>query len=374
LKIFVSKAGPAAKIRDLGTESVLTKGRLLSRSSTDVGMWRALLLAAFAVTLAFAVTAVPIMISGRNPLLAYWALLRGAIGSVDAVAFAFNKSTPYVLSGVGVAMCFRAGVINIGSEGQIAVGGVAASWIALNLSQLPSFFLILASVLGGGIAGALWAGFAAVMRLKRGVHEVLGTLMLNFVGSLVVSEVLHGPMGEPGAGFPQSPLFPQSAWLPNLFAGADMHVGIAMAIAAVLGCHVLLWHTPFGFRLRLLGSTDTAAAYAGVSLLRGIMQVMLLAGGLAGTAGAVEVLGVHYRLIDGFSQGFGFNAVAIALLAALNPLAVLPAGLFFGFLEAGALAMQREIGVPSSLVFVIQGLTMVFVLCAMGVGFKQPRV
>jgi ABC-type uncharacterized transport system permease subunit len=339
-----------------------------------MGMWRALLLSAFAVTLAFTVTAVPIMISGKNPLLAYWALLRGAIGSVDAVAFAFNKSTPYVLSGVGVAMCFRARVINIGSEGQIAIGGVAASWIALNLSQLPSFFLILASLLGGGMAGALWAGFAAVMRLKRGVHEVLGTLMLNFVGSLVVSEVLHGPMGELGAGFPQSPLFPQSAWLPNLFAGTDMHIGIAIAIGAVLVCHVLLWHTPFGFRLRLLGSTDTAAAYAGVSLLRGVMQVMLLAGGLAGIAGAVEVLGVHYRLIDGFSQGFGFNAVAIALLAALNPLAVLPAGLFFGFLEAGALAMQREIGVPSSLVFVIQGLTMVFVLCAMGVGFKQPRV
>jgi ABC-type uncharacterized transport system permease subunit len=374
LKIFVPKGRSAAKFRDLDTESVLTKGRPLTRSSVDVGTWRALLLAALAVTLAFAVTAVPIMISGRNPLLAYWALIRGAIGSVDAVAFAFNKSTPYVLSGVGVAMCFRARVINIGSEGQIAIGGVVASWIALNLSQLPSFFLILVSLLGGGVAGALWAGFAAVMRLKRGVHEVLGTLMLNFVGSLVVSEVLHGPMGEPGAGFPQSPLFPQSAWLPNLFAGMDMHVGIAIAIGAVLVCHVLLWHTPFGFRLRLLGSTDTAAAYAGVSLLRGVMQVMLLAGGLAGIAGAVEVLGVHYRLIDGFSQGFGFNAVAIALLAALNPLAVLPAGLFFGFLEAGALAMQREIGVPSSLVFVIQGLTMVFVLCAMGVGFKQPRV
>jgi general nucleoside transport system permease protein len=374
LKIFVPKGRPAAGFRDSDTGSILAKGRPLARSSADVGMWRALLLAAFAVTLAFAVTAVPIMVSGKNPLLAYWALLRGAIGSVDAVAFAFNKSTPYVLSGVGVAMCFRARVINIGSEGQIAIGGVAAAWIALNLSQLPSFFLILASLLGGGIAGALWAGFAAVMRLKRGVHEVLGTLMLNFVGSLVVSEVLHGPMGEPGAGFPQSPLFPQSAWLPNLFAGMDMHVGIAIAIGAVLACHVLLWHTPFGFRLRLLGSTDTAAAYAGVSLLRGVMQVMLLAGGLAGIAGAVEVLGVHYRLIDGFSQGFGFNAVAIALLAALNPLAVLPAGLFFGFLEAGALAMQREIGVPSSLVFVIQGLTMVFVLCAMGVGLKQPRV
>jgi general nucleoside transport system permease protein len=369
-----SQTQTLGNFRELERELIVRKRQPAARLSAGAGMWRAVLLAALAVTLAFAVAAVPIMLSGKNPLLAYWALVRGAIGSVDAVAFAFNKSTPYVLSGVGVAMCFRARVINIGSEGQIAIGGVAASWCALSLSQWPSFFLITGSLLGGAIAGALWAGVAAVMRLKRGVHEVLGTLMLNFVGSLVVSEVLHGPMGEPGAGFPQSPLFPQSAWLPSLFAGTDLHVGIVIAVGAVLVCHVLLWHTPFGFRLRLLGSTDAAAAYAGVSLLRGIMQVMLLAGGLAGIAGAVQVLGVHYRLIDGFSQGFGFNAVAIALLAGLNPLAVLPAGLFFGFLEAGALAMQREIGVPSSLVFVIQGLTMVFVLCAIGIGFEQPRV
>jgi len=361
-------------MRDLGAEPPPSEQQSTGRLFSDVGAWRAILLAGLAVTLAFVVTALPIMVSGRNPLLAYWALLRGAVGSVDAVAFAFNKSTPYVLSAVGVAICFRARVINIGSEGQLAVGGVAASWIALHLSQLPSLLLIPVSLVAGGVAGAVWACIAAVMRIKRGVHEVLGTLMLNFVGTLVVSEVLHGTMGEPGAGFPQSPLFPQSAWLPSLFPGTDMHVGIAIAVAAVVATHRLFWHTPFGFRLRLLGSGDNVAAYAGASLVRGMLQVMLIAGGLAGIAGAIEVLGVHYRLIEGFSQGFGFNAVAIALLAALNPLAVLPAGLFFGFLEAGALAMQREIGVPSSLVFVIQGLTMIFVLCAMGVGFKQQRI
>jgi ABC-type uncharacterized transport system permease subunit len=374
LKIFIPKGRAAEGIRDLPAEPALREPQPAARSLSEPGAWRAMLLAALAVTLAFAVTALPIMISGKNPLVAYWALFRGAIGSVDAVAFAFNKSTPYVLSAVGVAICFRARVINIGSEGQIAVGGVAASWFALHLAQLPSFLLILVSLVAGGVAGAVWAGMAAVMRIKRGVHEVLGTLMLNFVGSLVVSEVLHGAMGEPGAGFPQSPLFPQSAWLPSLFPGSDMHVGIAIAVAAVVASHILFWYTPFGFRLRLLGSGDNVAAYAGASLVRGVLQVMLVAGGLAGIAGAIEVLGVHYRLIEGFSQGFGFNAVAIALLAALNPLAVLPAGLFFGFLEAGALAMQREIGVPSSLVFVIQGLTMVFVLCAMGVGIKQQRI
>ncbi len=358
---------------EIAKELAVSKQRLTGRPIIDLGFSRGILSAALAVALAFVITAIPIMISGKNPLLAYWALIKGAVGSPDAISFALNKSTPYILSGVGVAICFRAKVINIGSEGQIAVGGIAAAWAALNLPQLPSILLIVVSLLSGGIAGGAWAGVAAIMRLKRGVHEVLGTLMLNFIGALVVSEVLHGPMGERGAGFPQSPLLPQSAWLPGIFEGTDTHVGIAIAVAAVIVCHILLWYTPFGFRLRLLGSSESAATYAGVSLFRGVLQVMLLAGGLAGIAGAVEVLGVHYRLIDGFSQGFGFNAVAIALLASLNPLAVLPAGLFFGFLEAGALAMQREIGVPSSLVFVIQGLTMVFVLCAMGIGFKQTR-
>jgi ABC-type uncharacterized transport system permease subunit len=336
--------------------------------------WRTMLPTGLATSLAFAVTALPIAISGKNPLLAYWALLRGAIGSIDAIAFALNKSTPYVLAGVGVAMCFRAKVINIGSEGQIAVGGVAASWIALTFSRLPSLVLIVAALLAAAIAGAAWAGIAALMRLKRGVHEVLGTLMLNFVGTLFVSEVLHESMGEVGAGFPQSPLFAQAAWLPSILPATNLHAGIAVAFVAVVVCHLLLWHTPFGFRLRLIGSSRAAAAYAGVSFGRAVVEVMLMAGGLAGIAGGIEVLGVHYRLIQGFSQGFGFNAVAIALLAGLNPIAVLPAGLFFGFLEAGALAMQREIGVPSSLVFVIQGLTMVFVLCAMGIGVKQQRV
>src|SRR6202048_4765111 len=156
------------KTAKIDKESVIAKRRWPIPGGFGVTTWRAPLLAAAAIGLALAVSAVPILISGKNPLLAYWAILRGAIGSADSIAFALNKSTPYILAGVGVAMCFRARVINIGSEGQIAIGGVAAAWIALNLSQLPSFFLILASLLGGGMAGALWAGLAAVMRLKRG--------------------------------------------------------------------------------------------------------------------------------------------------------------------------------------------------------------
>src|SRR3984957_5611514 len=285
--------------------------------------FRGLFAAGIAVLLAFTVAGLLILASGKNPLIAYWALLRGAFGSEDSVTFALNKSTPYILAGVGVAICFRARVINIGSEGQIAVGGIAASWVALNVPGLPGVLLIPSAIAAGALAGAGWASIAAFMRLKCGVHEVLGTLLSNFVGVLLVSEALHGSMGEPGAGFPQSPLFPEGAWLPPLFEGSDLHVGIILALLAVVACHLWLWHTPSGFRIRLLGCSDKAAAYPGVSVARTVLAMLLLAGSLSSIAGAVEVLGVHYRLIQGFSQGFGFNAVAVALLAALNPIAVL---------------------------------------------------
>jgi simple sugar transport system permease protein len=335
---------------------------------------RALLLACIAVALALALTAALIMISGKSPLAAYWALLKGAVGSADRIAFGLNKSTPYILAGVGVALCFRARIINIGAEGQIAVGGLAASWVALHAAAWLGVVVVPLAILAAALGGAIWAAFAAVIRLKRGVHEVLCTLLLNFVGILLVSEALHGEMGEPGAGFPQSPLFEASAWLPKLLPGTDLHIGIVIAALTAVAGHALLWRTTFGFRLRLLGASPTAAAYAGVSFSRCAFAVMAIAGAVAGIAGGIEVLGVHYRLIEGFSLGFGFNAVAVALLASINPAAVLPAGLFLGFLEAGALAMQREVGVPSSLVFVIQGLMMVFVLCAFGIGIRRQRV
>jgi general nucleoside transport system permease protein len=357
---------------DGGAMATATRHALEALGAAD---WlRAVVLASAAVALALGVTAVLIAISGKNPVVAYTALVRGAVGSIDRIAFALNKSTPYILGGVGVALCFRARVINIGAEGQIAVGGIAATWVALNIAASLGVIVIPAAIAAAALGGAGWAAFAAAIRLTRGVHEVLCTLLLNFVGLLLVSEALHGPMGEPGAGFPQSPLFTRAAWLPNLVAGTDLHIGILIAVFAVVACHLLLWRTTFGFRLRVLGASPAAAAYAGVSFPRCAFAVMALAGGLAGIAGGIEVLGVHYRLIEGFSLGFGFNAVAVALLASINPIAVLPAGLFLGFLEAGALAMQREVGVPSSLVFVIEGMTMVFVLCAIGIGIRQQRV
>jgi len=346
----------------------------LARSFAVGGAARPLASAVLGIAVALGTAALLVLLSGRNPVVAYLALLGGAVGTPDRVAVALNKATPYLLTGAGVALCFRARIVNIGAEGQIALGGLAATWLALRLPQAPAVVLPVLCALAGAGAGAVWGGLAALVRLKRRVHEVLVTLLLNFVGVLIVGEVLHGELGEPGAGFPQSPLLPAAGWLPRLVRGTDLHVGILVAVAAVVACHLVLWRTPFGFRLRVLGASEGAARYAGIGAARATLSVMMLAGALAGVAGAIEVLGVHYRLIEGFSQGFGFAAVSIALIGGLSPLGVLPAGLFFGFLESGALAMQRAVGVPTPLVSVIQGLTMIFVLAAMALSAARARV
>jgi general nucleoside transport system permease protein len=315
-----------------------------------------------AVLLSILCAAALVALSGHNPVEAFGAMAVGAVGSPHQIGAALNRTTPYLLAGGGVALCFRAGIINIGAEGQIAVGGIGATAAALAF-PLDAPFADAASLLSAAAAGAVWAGFATAIHLGRRVHEVLTTLLLNFVALLLVQQVLAGPLGQFGAGFLQSPELPRAAWLWRM-PGFGAHSGILIAVVAAAGLSFVLWRTRFGFALRVAGNSRPAAAYAGFSLPRLTWSVMLLAGTLAGLAGGIEVLGVHRRLIEGFSLGFGFKAVTVALLGALEPLAIVPASLFVGLLEAGSLSMQRQVGVPSALVVVIEGLTMLFVLAA----------
>lgn len=339
-----------------------TVAAIVTRAGRSAPLWRA----ASSVALAFAITAGLILLAGKDPFAAYGHLLKGAFGSWDRIVVGLNKSTPYLLCAVGIALCFRGRVMNIGAEGQLALGGAAASAVALAGGGWPSWVVIPAAMAAAALAGAGWAGIGAGIRVWRGVHEVLVTLLMNFIALLIVAELLHGRLGEDGAGFPQSPLFQANAWLPRLVQGTDLHIGIALAVAVALAGNYLLWRTTIGFRWRVAGASESAARYAGIAPGRTVFELMATAGALAGIAGAIECLGIHFRLIEGFSAGFGFNAVAVALMGAINPLYVIPSALLFGFLETGALAMQRQVGVPSSLVLVIQGLTMVFVLSNLG--------
>jgi simple sugar transport system permease protein len=316
-----------------------------------------------AVVLSMLCAGALIVISGHDPIAAFIALGTGALGSPHQFGAALNRTTPYLLAGGGVAMCFRAGIINIGAEGQIAVGGMGTAAVALAWPSDLSVVATVVALLGGAAVGAVWAGLATAIHLGRRVHEVLATLLLNFVALLLVQQVLAGPLGEFGAGFLQSPLLPRATWLPRI-PQFSAHIGFLVAIVAAGALSFTLWRTRFGFALRVAGNSRPAATYAGFSLPLLTWSVMLLAGALAGLAGGIEVLGLHRRLIEGFSLGFGFKAVTVALLGALEPLAIVPAALFVGLLEAGSLSMQRQIGVTSALVVVIEGMTMLFVLAA----------
>ena len=304
-----------------------------------------------------------IALSGHNPLAAFAAMASGAVGSPHQIGVALNRTTPYLLAGAGVAMCFRAGIINIGAEGQIAVGGIGAAAVALAWPSGPPVLLIGRRCSVRRAAGAAWAGVATAIHLgparARGAGDVAAELRRAAAGAA-------GPGRAARTVRRRLPAIARAAAARRgcRHAGDRRACRLLIAIVAAAALSFLLWRTGFGFALRVAGSSRPAAAYAGFSLPRLTWSVMLLAGALAGLAGGIEVLGVHHRLIEGFSLGFGFKAVTVALLGALEPLAIVPAALFVGLLEAGSLSMQRQIGVPSALVAVIEGLTMLFVLAA----------
>ncbi|WP_284945724.1 ABC transporter permease [Acidisoma cladoniae] len=316
-----------------------------------------------AIGLSMVCAALLVAVAGHNPLTAFQAMVMGALGSPYQIGVVLNRTSPYLLAGAGVALCFRAGVINIGADGQIALGGIGATATVLAWPGPPTAITAIAALIGAALCGALWSGIATAINLGRRVNEVLVTLLLNFVALLLVQLLLSGPLGQRGAGFLQSPPMPRAVWLWRV-PGFYFHSGILIGVIAAITLSVLLWKTPFGFAVRVTGRSRPAAAYAGFSVAGVTWGVMLTAGALAGLGGGVEVLGLHHRLIEGFSTGFGFKAVTVALLGALEPAAVIPAALFVGLLETGALAMQRQIGVPSALVVVIEGITMLFILTA----------
>lgn len=345
------------------SNTALTPGETSPRFSLQLRKDSLLPRILLALSLSLAVAAILILLAQKSPLEAFAAMLAGAFGSPHQIGVALNRTSPYLFAGAGLALCFRAGIINMGSDGQIAMGGVGATATILVWPGPPGALAAIAALVVAALAGGLWAGLATAIHLFRRVHEVLATLLLNFVALLLVQLLLSSTLGQPGAGFLQSPLLPRSVWLPRIPA-FDSHIGIILAVTAAACVSLLLWKTTFGFGVRVAGRSRPAAAYAGFSIAAITWQLMLGAGAMAGLGGGVEILGLQHRLIEGFSSGFGFKAVTVALLGALEPGLTIPAALFVGFLETGALAMQRQIGVPSSLVTVIEAATMLFILAA----------
>ena len=313
------------------------------------------------VTLAAALAVALVLVAiGASPLATYKTILTGPLSDLFGMTEVLVRAVPLLLVGLGIAISFRSGILNIGAEGQIQMGVIASTAVALALPGLPKVYLLPLVLVAGAMAGALWGGIAGWLRARLQVNEILSTVMLNYIAAQVYTFLLRGPMLDPnelemGSGTPQSMRLPQAAFLDHLIPGTRLHTGLILALVMSALVYVLLWKTTLGFRMRAAGAGAKASRYAGIPVEKYLVIAMLFAGGFAGLAGAVEVTGVHHRAIEGISNGYGFAGIVVALFGALHPAGIVPSAVFFGVLLIGADMTQRSAGVPANMVLVLQG-------------------
>lgn len=346
-----------------------TAADLLRADATRIDVRTVLVLPAAAVITALAAGAVIMLATGIDIATigrSFVALLDGSVGSANAVSETLTAAAPLILAGLGVAIGFRAGLFNIGAEGQLLMGGMASLVIGFSLTGLPLLVHLPLALVAGAAAGALWGSIAGWLRASTGAHEVITTIMLNFIALRLVDYLLRNPqIQKPGRNDPISKSVLDSASLPGLldWLGATYRVnaGILLALLMTVVVAWFMFRSTIGFEFRAAGASPDTARYAGVRIGRTIVAAMAAGGALAGLAGATQVLGVLGRASPGFSAGLGFEAIAVALLGRSHPVGVLLAGLLFGALEAGGRQMQVQAGVSIDLITVIQALIVIFV-------------
>jgi ABC-type uncharacterized transport system permease subunit len=297
---------------------------------------------------------------------AYGGLLAGSVGNpfvdIGPVTETLLRATPLIFAGLAVALGFRAGLFNIGAEGQIYIGALFATAVGISWPDLPLLIHLPLAVLAGFIGGAVWGFVPGILKARTGAHEVITTIMLNYVSYLIVDLALRQTFYQlPERDDPVSKFILPSATLPRLFADERLHWGLILALLAAVAVWWLLFRSTKGFEFRAVGLNPSAARYAGMNISRTVVLTMMISGGLAGLAGASEILGTNLRLTPGFSPHWGFDAIAIALLGASRPVGVVFSAILFGALRAGATPMQAQTGIPVDLVVVIQGLVIMFI-------------
>ena len=345
-------------------------GRSFFRKLTTATDWRTgLVIPALAVFTALVIGLVIIMLTGYSfaeALEAYKALLQGSVGSVRAISQTLTEATPLIFTGLAVALAFRAGLFNIGGEGQLLMGGMLAVLAGFTFTGLPWFIHLPLAVLAGAIGGAIWGFVPGFLKAKTGAHEVIVTIMMNYIAYRLVDYLLKSALFQrEGRNDPISKTIEDSAQLPALLKWLDpaatVHLGLFLAIGAAAVVWWLLFRTNTGFEFRAVGANPSAARYAGMSVTKVYILVMVLSGALAGLAGTGQVLGVLDRASPGFSAGLGFDGIAVALLGRSNPWGVVAAALLFGGLNAGGQYMQANANVGIDLIAVIQALIIIFV-------------
>jgi simple sugar transport system permease protein len=334
---------------------------------------RAILTFALTITAAL-VAAIPLIyLAGSDPITTYHALIEGSLGSQQAIAETLIATTPLLLAGLAVAIGFQAGLFNIGVEGQLVMGGLVAGTIGSDVS-LPGGLHLLVALLGGAAAGGLWGLVPGLLKAYRGVHEVITTIMMNYI-AFSLSQYLVRPGGllvsatQPSA----TDVVHSNAELPQIWEPTRLHAGILVAAVATVAAWYFLYRSPTGYTFRVVGVNATAARFNGIRPRRITVNGLVLSGGLGGLAGAVEVLGLHHRYFDSFSPGYGFDAIAVALLGMLNPIGVAVSAFFFGMLRAGSVLLQARAGISRDMITAISGLVIAFVAARPAVDWLLER-
>lgn len=329
-------------------------------------------LAIFATTItaflvAMLVTAFLFLYYGANPFLAYFALCHEPFATLRGFGYSLVRASPLALIALGTIMSWRSGFSYLGFEGCFVIGATGAGWLALltapggRIGPVPLSLFMPLAMLFAFTVGGIWAGLVGVVRARLGGNEVLISLMSNYVAILILQYLVSGPMRAPGS-LPETPLLPRTSWLPFILPGTRAHAGILIALAAAGLVWMMLQKMPLGYELIVTGFNPSAARYAGINVRSRLVLAAFFAGGLGGLAGMVEVLGSQHRLMDGISGGVGFVGIVVALLARLNPLAVIPTAILYGGMSVGADAMQRRASIPSSITFILQSLAVLLVL------------
>lgn len=303
-----------------------------------------------------------IILSGASPIAAFSMFFNGIFGNLNGFGEVFVKATPLILTGLGCSVAFRTGFFNIGAEGQFYMGALASAWVALNATGIPGPLRIVLAVLCGFFFGGLWALIAAMFKAKLGISEIIVTIMLNYIAINILGIAVRTFMMDPAGSIPQSPKLEPGVTLLRFLKPTRIHIGIFIALLAVVLVWFLMEKTSLGYEIKVVGFNKRAAACNGISVTKNIILSALLSGGLAGIAGAVEVMGVQKKLLEGISGGCGYTAVLIALLASNHPAGVLAAAILYAALEVGANSMQRQMGVPSAIVDFLIGLIVLLIL------------
>jgi len=324
-------------------------------------------LPALAMAAALLIGAAMLLVLKANPIVAYAAMISGVFGSLSGITQSLVKATPLMLVGLGICIAFRASVINIGAEGQITAGALMATWFSLTFRTWPGWLLLPATLVMGFVAGAAWGLVPGLLKARLAVNEILSTVMMNAVAVQLMNLLIRGPLTDPagitaGTYLAQSERLPQQVWLPRLVPQTMLHAGLILAVVLAVAVYLFLWRTTIGYRIRAVGFNQDAARYAGIPVPFYQALSLTLAGGFAGLAGVAEVIGVHHRLLEGITSGYGFSGIVAALFGGLHPLGLIPAAWLFGSLLVGADMMQRAVQVPSALVSALLGLVVLFVV------------